>query len=580
MVVVEEEEGDGTDFINAEYSIPEAEFCKLTPGDVKSMTGNAFSEPKARLYNCMGAQECEASGGRHFLGKTYDPCSAQDQFCCYKPQTEEQKDSIAECAANENFNIYLEGEPASAEFIEKILASFPSRSSPALEENTWGYCPEGDGYKCSIGEAFVYFSTQPWSIPLEDGSTFTKSLQFDPLVPLAFFSYESGMGTIGTSAAQRRSIGNIRVSNDQKQLGLCVDRGQGEFCGYNFWWQSVMHWNWLIEENYIGQGQESLSDILYKYAPPSENDTEEYIATVKERVCEWREMFREYEAKSETRIMAALSLPAVVSKYIKPPKWFVAMIPSISNFVQTKLMFWKKDTDKDGIPDSRDKCPTQKENFNGFEDSDGCLDKASASPKTAVPGKASRQQIINSSPASIKGKRVVLFVPADFTESKSADFKAKAGGFFNAFIEAGGLESEVSSGKIVLVAGDVSEYATVAGCPQLKSDNPFSQATRKSIDSLGSFSINIQSCGENFLRKKYNLVPSESDYRVVTLLNTDLVFFYSTAFDYSSGSGISWYTDSKVRNRVLVINDEHDLLHELGHTFGFADQYLSSTYIE
>jgi hypothetical protein len=35
----------------------------------------------------------------------------------------------------------------------------------------------------------------------------------------------------------------------------------------------------------------------------------------------------------------------------------------------------KKDTDGDGIPDHKDKCPKKPETFNGFEDEDGCPDK-------------------------------------------------------------------------------------------------------------------------------------------------------------------------------------------------------------
>jgi outer membrane protein OmpA-like peptidoglycan-associated protein len=34
-----------------------------------------------------------------------------------------------------------------------------------------------------------------------------------------------------------------------------------------------------------------------------------------------------------------------------------------------------RDTDGDGIPDDVDKCPTVPENFNGFEDDDGCPDE-------------------------------------------------------------------------------------------------------------------------------------------------------------------------------------------------------------
>ncbi len=37
------------------------------------------------------------------------------------------------------------------------------------------------------------------------------------------------------------------------------------------------------------------------------------------------------------------------------------------------------DTDGDGIPDSRDKCPTKPETYNGYQDEDGCPDKAPGS---------------------------------------------------------------------------------------------------------------------------------------------------------------------------------------------------------
>src|SRR5688500_5617068 len=37
-----------------------------------------------------------------------------------------------------------------------------------------------------------------------------------------------------------------------------------------------------------------------------------------------------------------------------------------------------KDSDKDGIPDSKDTCPTQKETVNGYQDTDGCPDTVPA----------------------------------------------------------------------------------------------------------------------------------------------------------------------------------------------------------
>jgi OOP family OmpA-OmpF porin len=39
-----------------------------------------------------------------------------------------------------------------------------------------------------------------------------------------------------------------------------------------------------------------------------------------------------------------------------------------------------KDTDGDYIPDSRDKCPAEKENYNGYADEDGCPDSVDPFP--------------------------------------------------------------------------------------------------------------------------------------------------------------------------------------------------------
>jgi Tol biopolymer transport system component len=46
------------------------------------------------------------------------------------------------------------------------------------------------------------------------------------------------------------------------------------------------------------------------------------------------------------------------------------------SFTVTVTEATAKDTDKDGISDSTDKCPTQAETINGFQDTDGCPDKS------------------------------------------------------------------------------------------------------------------------------------------------------------------------------------------------------------
>jgi hypothetical protein len=45
----------------------------------------------------------------------------------------------------------------------------------------------------------------------------------------------------------------------------------------------VAAWLRLIRDNYIDKGFVTIETILYRYAPPSENDTEKYIAFVSRR---------------------------------------------------------------------------------------------------------------------------------------------------------------------------------------------------------------------------------------------------------------------------------------------------------
>ena len=84
-------------------------------------------------------------------------------------------------------------------------------------------------------------------------------------------------------------------------------------------------------------------------------------------------------------------------------------VPVGRGIVSIMFSHEEKDSDGDGIPDSRDKCPFEAEDFDGFEDADGCPDpdndkdgipdKEDACPN--VPGDKSPDPKKNGCPFSI-----------------------------------------------------------------------------------------------------------------------------------------------------------------------------------
>lgn len=88
------------------------------------------------------------------------------------------------------------------------------------------------------------------------------------------------------------------------------------------------------------------------------------------------------------------------------------------------------DSDGDGIVDTSDACPTQKETFNGFEDSDGCPDTA---PTTTQPGTipASFQLVVP--PVAHQGSEgtCVAFSVAYYARSIEAYYRSGASSYSN-----------------------------------------------------------------------------------------------------------------------------------------------------
>lgn len=69
------------------------------------------------------------------------------------------------------------------------------------------------------------------------------------------------------------------------------------------------------------------------------------------------------------------------------------------------------DRDKDGIPDSSDKCPDAAENYNGYEDGDGCPDQPPKpqTPDNPAPNKVPDQQSGSNGQPSTSGSPLEWF---------------------------------------------------------------------------------------------------------------------------------------------------------------------------
>jgi plastocyanin len=69
-------------------------------------------------------------------------------------------------------------------------------------------------------------------------------------------------------------------------------------------------------------------------------------------------------------------------------KWFQIMSPDytikIGENMKPKPTPISKDSDGDGYPDSTDSCPTQRENFNSYQDSDGCPDNPNTKDNSSI----------------------------------------------------------------------------------------------------------------------------------------------------------------------------------------------------
>ncbi|MBM7846616.1 glucosaminidase domain-containing protein [Herpetosiphon giganteus] len=102
----------------------------------------------------------------------------------------------------------------------------------------------------------------------------------DPAYCLAFFIHESTAGTRGV-ATVTMSIGNIRTTPGYEDY-------QG-YRKYPSWEAGIEDWYKLIRNLYIDEWKlTTIQAIIPVYAPPVENDTNNYVEIVRTLVNSWR----------------------------------------------------------------------------------------------------------------------------------------------------------------------------------------------------------------------------------------------------------------------------------------------------
>ncbi|MBA3947096.1 MAG: glucosaminidase domain-containing protein [Herpetosiphonaceae bacterium] len=105
----------------------------------------------------------------------------------------------------------------------------------------------------------------------------------DPAFALAIWDHESQFGTTGAAVANH-NMGNLICD---AALHPPATGCNGRWAVYAAWPDAISDWYGYINRRYISKGLTTVEQILYVYAPPSENNTQGYITTVETLMRQW-----------------------------------------------------------------------------------------------------------------------------------------------------------------------------------------------------------------------------------------------------------------------------------------------------
>lgn len=103
-----------------------------------------------------------------------------------------------------------------------------------------------------------------------------KEYNINPMFMIAKAQMETGLATNGAYVAQKNFL-SIRHQGQFDGIG----ENTSPFKTYASMDENVKDYAYIIDRYYIKEGYTTIRKIIYKYAPPNENDTEAYIRNVK-----------------------------------------------------------------------------------------------------------------------------------------------------------------------------------------------------------------------------------------------------------------------------------------------------------
>jgi hypothetical protein len=111
--------------------------------------------------------------------------------------------------------------------------------------------------------------------------------KISPAFALAQFREEDSMGTTGISV-KSFNPGNVRTS--LTGLGTALPTAKGQFIYFRNWldgWKEYVTHLTASNSVYAQEGRTTIEQIITRWAPPSENNTEQYISNVISFMSEW-----------------------------------------------------------------------------------------------------------------------------------------------------------------------------------------------------------------------------------------------------------------------------------------------------
>jgi hypothetical protein len=111
--------------------------------------------------------------------------------------------------------------------------------------------------------------------------------KISPAFALAQFREEDSMGTTGLSV-KSFNPGNVRTS--LTGLGTALPTAKGQFIYFRNWldgWKEYVTHLTASNSVYAQEGRTTIEEIITRWAPPSENNTEQYISNVISFMSEW-----------------------------------------------------------------------------------------------------------------------------------------------------------------------------------------------------------------------------------------------------------------------------------------------------